>query len=366
MDKRISGLYKPVFRNTGEGKSKNMEIELRIDVDGTRPMNVISGDSYSSSGNRRYLGSFIFPEIRKTETTADEILLTGEMGKFSHDLNKFTNLKVAIRTDSDPIEAIVQWTDGSRYVSKCLCERESQYFRRVLLEHDYEKDVVPLEPYFFSTSSKRSHQISIYSAFAEAGIEIVLVREEKDSVPHPIGIPGESSVWTDDELSEAMANHFITLKDLPQWSLWLLSAGEYVVASVKGIMIGRKEKKRKGCAVFQNATGWQSPEEKRMRLFIYVHELGHCFNLHHPWGGSSPESLGESLGHATLSWMNCPWTYYSSGESCGEEAFWKTFKFQFSDLELTHLRHGFRDDVIFGGSPFAGKIESESSANAPA
>ena len=36
----------------------------------------------------------------------------------------------------------------------------------------------------------------------------------------------------------------------------------------------------------------------------------------------------------------------------GEEAFWPAFGFEFDDLELAHLRHAFRDDVIMGGSPF--------------
>jgi hypothetical protein len=36
----------------------------------------------------------------------------------------------------------------------------------------------------------------------------------------------------------------------------------------------------------------------------------------------------------------------------GAAAFWAAFPFQFDDLELAHLRHGFRNAVIMGGNPF--------------
>jgi hypothetical protein len=128
------------------------------------------------------------------------------------------------------------------------------------------------------------------------------------------------------------------------------------MSNIYGIMISRKEKKRLRCAVFQSSTGWQSAEEKRFRLFIYVHELGHCFNLHHPWEKPQDNSSIEAGRYATLSWMTLPWRYYSSEESRGEEAFWEAFNFQFSNSELMQLRHGFRNNVIFGGNQFSREI----------
>jgi hypothetical protein len=365
MDQRISGLYKQVFSNPAERKAKSTELELRVDVDGVRPLNVISGDIFSNSGkNPKYLGSFTFKGVKKKETSTNEILLIGETGKFSSDLVRFSEIQVAIPVNSRPLEAAVQWPTSSGSNSNFLCKYASEYFRSVQLEHDYEQRVAPLEPYdttdLFSPSPHRSHPISLSDAFAEAGIEIIVVKEKQDSVSPPKGIPGEGSIWTGSELHEAMLKHFTLLKDRPQWKVWLLSANEYVMSNINGIMIDRKGKKRRGCAVFQSATGWRSAEEKRMRLFIYVHELGHCFNLHHPWEKPQAEPFAEAEGHATLSWMNCPWTYYSSEESRGEEAFWKNFNFQFSDSELMHLRHGFRNDVIFGGNSFSEEIDAKS------
>lgn len=358
MAQKISGLYRQIFSTHAERKAKGTELELRVDVDGERPMNVISGDIYSNSGEiRKYLSSFRFQGVRKIETVPNEIVVAGNLRAFDPDLDHFTDIRVSISLDSHPLEATVQWINNTGSESKCLCKHASEYFRTAQLEHDYEEDVVPLESYentdLFHPFSQRSHPASIRDAFAEAGIEIIVAKEKKDSVPHPKGIPGEGSIWTDSELHEAMLKHFSMLEDNPQWKVWLLSASEYVMSNIKGIMITHKGKKRRGCAVFQNATGWQSPQEKRMRFFIYIHELGHCFNLRHPWDKSRDGSFAKPYGHSTLSWMNYPWMYYSSDKSHGEEAFWDAFRFQFSDSELIHLRHGFRNDVVFGGNTFS-------------
>jgi hypothetical protein len=365
MNQKISGLYKEVFSNPAERKAKRTEIELRVDVDGVRPLNVISGDIYSNSERtRKYLSSFIFQGVKKIETPTNGILLIGKKGKFSLNSDHFTDIQITIPANSHPPKAAFQWTNSSGSVSKCFCKYVSKHFRSVHLEHDYEEGVAPLESYettdLFSPSPHRSHPISIIDAFAEAGIEIIIVKEKKDSVIPPKGIPGDGSVWTDSELHDAMLKHFTLFKDRPQWNIWLLSANEYVMSNIKGITIDRKGKKRRGCAVFQSATGWRSTEEKRMRLFIYVHELGHCFNLHHPWDKPQADPIAEADGYATLSWMNLPWRYYSSEESRGEEAFWKAFNFQFSYSELMHLRHGFRNEVIFGGNTFNREIDTKS------
>ena len=66
-------------------------------------------------------------------------------------------------------------------------------------------------------------------------------------------------------------------------------------------------------------------------LYVYVHEIGHAFNLVHSWDKGRPESL---------SWMNNP--IYQTD-------FWDNFRFRFDDEELIHLRHGDRSSIIPGG-----------------
>jgi hypothetical protein len=356
MNQKISGLYEEIFPNSSERKTKRTKLELRVDVDGARPLNVISGDFYSNSkGKRNYLSSFIFQEIKKKEIPTKGIRLIGKKGQFSLNSDQIIDIQITTHANSHPLRATAKWTNNSGSESKCLIKCASKYFRRVRLEHDYEKGVLPLEPYettaLSSPSSHRSYPIGIIDAFAEAGIEIIVVKEKRDSVPSPKGNPEDGAVWTDNELQAAMLKHF-TAFNQPQWTLWLLSAKEYVMSNIYGITVDCKEKKRRGCAVFQSSTGWESVEEKRFRLFIYVHELGHCFNLHHPWEKPQDDPSPEAGRYATLSWMNLPWRYYSSEEARGEKAFWEAFDFQFSNSELTHLRHGFRNDVIFGGNAF--------------
>jgi hypothetical protein len=359
MSQNISGRYKEIPSNTAKKETNQTEAELRIDVDGNRPLNVISGDIYSNSGDtRNYLCSFIFQHAKKIETPTKGILLTAEKGKFSQNPELSADIQVEIPHKPHSPAAVFQFRNSQGYQSKHLCRYESKYFRTIRLKHDYEVGVKPLEPYeaidLDSTFPHRTRPISIVDAFAEAGIEILVVKEKENSVITPERIRGFESVWTDDKLQKTMLAHFKSFSEEPDWSVWLFSASEYVMSNFNGITISTKDNKRRGCAVFQTTTGWRSTEEKRLRLFIYVHEIGHCFNLHHPWV-IAPTNGAEVGGYATLSWMNLPWRYYKSPDSYGEKAFWKAFDFQFSDSELVHLRHGFRNDVIFGGNAFGDK-----------
>jgi hypothetical protein len=354
-DPKLSGLYKEFFHITSERKAKDMELELRVDIDGERPMNVISGDLYSNSGGTRdYLSSFLFENVEKVKTATNEIRISGANGKFYSDIANFTDIRVIISLDSCPLKATVKLIKNTSAESKFFCKHKSEFFRTAQVEYDYEEEVVPFESYntenLFSPLPHRPRLIGISDVFAEAGIQMIFLKKEQSFVLHPKGVFGGCPIWTQNELYDAMLKHFSIMKNEPQWAVWLLSAGEYVISDIKGTMILHEGKNRRGCAVFQNATGWQSPAEKRMRLFIYIHELGHCLNLRHPWSGIPTNSSEWIKAHSSLSWMNYPWRFYLSREIRGEEAFWERFNFQFSDSELMHLRHGFRNDVIFGGN----------------
>lgn len=367
MYQNISGLYKGTVSNPSESRVKKTELELRIDVDGSRPLNTISGDFYLRDKNiRNYLSSFIFQGIKKIETPANRILLIGNNGKFSSKSTKFTEIKILVSANSNSPKVIFQGINGSRSKIQGLCSHISRYFRTVYLEHDYEVGVSQLEPCeitnLSSSSSQRLGSINLIDVFAEAGIEIIILKEKRDSVCSPKGTPISKGVWTDKELQQAMQENFISFNDEPQWKLWLLSANEFVMSNFYGIMIDHQGKKRRGCAIFQSSTGWQSFEEKRFRFFIYIHELGHCFNLHHSWEKPQTELDSEVNRYARLSWMNLPWRYYSSENSHGNKAFWEAFNFEFDPSELIHLRHGLRNDVIFGGNPYSRKIDSKSNS----
>ena len=347
----ISGLYKGVFSSQSKKKAARQEIELRIDVDGERPMTMISGDIYSlSESKRKYVSSFKFGGVEKKKNSLNQILLAQDSGEFHLSSESFKKIEVSIPLNVSPFEATVKLLDRKSNESTCLCRYKSKYFRTVHVEHDYEEDIVPFESYntndLLPSSHRRSHRLTIAGAYAVAGIRLVITNKMQSRIPHPKRIPRQGAIWTDSELDKAMVKHFSQLSKLPKWDVWLFSANEYAISNVKGLMLAHKRKQRVGCVVFQRATGWRFSQEKRMRLFIYVHELGHCFNLPHPWHKHKPNHTtlkDDSL----LSWMNYPWGYFSKDKS---QYFWKLFNFQFSNSELIHLRHAFRNDIIFGGN----------------
>jgi hypothetical protein len=145
-----------------------------------------------------------------------------------------------------------------------------------------------------------------------------------------------------------MVTQFSLWADVPQWAVWLLAAHAHEIGpGLYGIMFDQQGRQRQGCAVFHHGIGGTTPDRLRLQLYTYVHELGHCFNLLHAWQKSFAQPPVPNRPNS-LSWMNYPWNYPGGGAA----GFWSAFAFQFDDLEIVHLRHAFRNNVIMGGNPF--------------
>jgi hypothetical protein len=220
----------------------------------------------------------------------------------------------------------------------------------VRIETDRVSDVTTPQFASYNTGSLPSggtaRNISVVSAFNEAGIG--MSPTAGNNVINIAGA-GAGATWSNAELHASMQTHFSLWADLPQWCVWELVAQNHDLGSgLYGIMFDQAGKQRQGCAVFHAGIGGTTAEQLRLQLYTYVHELGHCFNLLHSWQKSfaSPPKANRP---DALSWMNYPW-YYPSG---GASGFWSNFDFRFDDEEVIHLRHGFRNDVIMGGSNFA-------------
>jgi hypothetical protein len=143
-----------------------------------------------------------------------------------------------------------------------------------------------------------------------------------------------------------MEMNFSRWADSPQWAMWLLHAVSHEDPELYGLMFDRQGPQRQGCAVFYGDRRPTSPESTRSLLHVCVHELGHVFNLPHSWQRSFDTPSFPSRPGAT-SWMNYPQRYPG-----GPRAYWSRFAFEFDDVEVVHLRHAFRDNVIMGGSAF--------------
>ncbi|MGX4642969.1 hypothetical protein [Massilia sp. SYSU DXS3249] len=344
IKKAVSGCY--------GGALGAFQIELRVDVDRVRAMKRISGDFYQTLGKTvSYVGSFIVdsPVITASPT---QIVAKGK-GRFTFAAGapvvQVTIPRVSLFQPQAPATLqffTVSNTPGASY----HCPFTSLHFRTVRIETDCVSDLATPPFASYNTGSLPSggapRTLSVVSSFAEAGIGMVPTAGNNII---DASEAGTGASWSNAEMHAAMQNHFSLWRDLPQWCVWLLVAQKHDLGpSLYGIMFDQEGRQRQGCAVFHGGIGGTTAEKLRLQLYTYVHELGHCFNLMHSWQKqyASPPKPNRP---DSLSWMNYPWAYPSGGPA----GFWSSFDFRFDDEELIHLRHGFRNDVVMGGSNFA-------------
>lgn len=321
-------------------------LELRVDVDGPRPMKKVSADFYQVSGGTTTYHSSFRVDSPTVTTTANQVVIEG-MGSFTFAAGapkvRVTIPRSVVFEPAPP--ATVQFlTTANQPGASYLCRFESVHLRSVRYEQDCQAGVAPFASYNTGSlpAPPPARTLSVPAAFAEAGIEI-----QTTGAANVIAAP-PGATWSDAELHQAMQVQFSLWANVPQWAVWLLAAYEHERGpGLYGIMFDQQGSQRQGCAVFHKGIGGNSADQQRLQLYTYVHELGHCFNLLHSWqkGLANPPAPDRP---ASPSWMNYPWKFPG-----GPGAFWSAFPFQFDDLEVNHLRHGFRNQVVMGGSPFA-------------
>lgn len=357
LEPKIPGRIPPITLRTRmvsgryRGTAGVYQLELRVDVDRTRPLKRLSGDFYQVSGaTTTYIGSFV---VKAPTITVTPTLVTVKgAGTFTMPAGapvvQVTIPRRSILQPQGP--ATVQfYTAAGAPGATYLCTFESPYFRTVRLETDRVSDVTTPVFNTYDTGSMPSggpaRTLSVVAAYAEAGIEVIAT-DGSDVIN--VADAG-NAVWSNAELHASMEHHFSLYRDVPQWAVWEVVAQKHDLgAGLYGIMFDQQGKQRQGCAVFHQGIGGTTADKKRLQLYTYVHELGHCFNLLHSWQKSYAVPPQPNRPTA-LSWMNYPWNYPNGGAP----AFWQAFPFQFDAEEVLHLRHAPRNDVIMGGSPFA-------------
>lgn len=326
-------------------------LELRVDVDGHRPTRRVSGDFYQVSGATTTYHSSFRVDAPTITTTAAQVRIEG-LGSFTFAAGapkvRVTIPRTTIFQPAAP--ATVQFlTVANQPGASYLCRHQSAYLRSVRFEQDCQAGVAPFVSYNTGSlpSGPPARTLSVAGAYAEAGIELQATGATS-ILPAPPG-----STWSNAELHAAMQVRFSLWANVPDWAVWLLAAYEHELGpGLYGIMFDQQGAQRQGCAVFHRGIGGASADKQRLQLYTYVHELGHCFNLLHSWqkGLAAPPAPNRP---SSLSWMNYPWYYPGGPGTVGNPgAFWSAFPFQFDDRELVHLRHGFRQHVVMGGSPF--------------
>jgi hypothetical protein len=327
------------------------QLELRVDIDGRRPLHKLSGDYFSvSGGTTTFFGSWTVDAV--TTSVVNGATVTVGTARTTWPTT-FTVAKVTVprRTIFQPAApATIQWSTPSGALGGTyLCGHESAAMRTVELEQDVESGVAAFDTY--NTGSLPSggtvRQLTVAAAYAEAGIQAL-----DTGGGNVINTPADH-VWNNASLHGAMMTHFSRFQERPQFKVWLLHAQRHEIGpNLRGIMFDSQGLQRQGCASFYQVIQSPTPANLREQLYVNVHELGHCFNLFHSFHKAfMTPPLPNRPG--SLSWMNYPQNYNpGNGAPSGAAAFWAAFGFQFDDLELAHVRHGFRDNVIMGGAPF--------------
>lgn len=338
--RNVSGTY--------VGVSIGFELDLRVDVDGSRTMHKVSGDFVRISGlTRTYFGSFIVDSVTITSSAAGEVIRG--LGRFTFSAGapvvQVTIPRRLIFQPAAPATVHFFTTAGSSGATY-VCNYTSAYFRAVTLQTEITSDVPGPVFTSYNTGSLPSggpaRTLSVVSAYAEAGVQMSPVAP---GAVIDVSEAGADHLWSNAELMASMQHHFARYGTSPHWDMWQAACKEHEYGpGLYGIMFDTAG--RQGCAVFYLGIGGTTATQHRLQLYTHVHELGHCFNLMHSWQKSLASPPGVDNPSA-LSWMNYPWNYPG-----GANAFWAAFPFQFVDEEVVHLRHAFRNAIIPVANPF--------------
>lgn len=220
----------------------------------------------------------------------------------------------------------------------------SAYFHPVNFEFDWAESVTPTLAIDTAAHPNRpatlpAESLTIETVFRRAGFNVTT------GAGGPVPLTGADTLWSDQEMHDAMQVYWSRFVAAPQWAMWVLFASLHESGSnLGGIMfddIGPNH--RQGTALFVNSfvanppAGDANPPAwvQRMIFWTACHEMGHSFNLAHSW----QKSLGVGWVPLTdegeaRSFMNYP--FLVNG---GQSAFFSDFEFRFSDQELLFMRH---------------------------
>ncbi|MFN3727014.1 MAG: hypothetical protein ACK4SZ_11995 [Allosphingosinicella sp.] len=358
--------------------------EVQLDVDGRYPQMMISG---TRANLFTTVGHWV-AKVKKTPAGCYEgsiFYKNGTPGAIPH---TFVSAKVVGGPFPATRKLEVVFSGGGAAAFTRTYAFDSAYRRKVEFEYDRVSDAVavtsinthahPTRP-----ASLANESLSIETVFRRSGFDATV---SAGSGVVPIAAAGGDSLWTDQEMHDAMQIHWSRFANKPQWAMWVLFARLHVSgSSLGGIMfddIGPNH--RQGTAIFSHAfiatppggdpnpAAWVS----RMRFWTAVHEMGHAFNLAHSW----QKSLGVpwiplANEPEARSFMNYP--YYVSG---GQSAFFANFHYRFSDGELQFMRHaperfvqmgneawfsthGFREAAQHGNPDYELKLTTSQSGN---
>lgn len=382
----ISGTYK----NTWPANDKII-LELRVDVDGRRPQQRISGDVFRQErplfpmqfGGMElseikfisivYKYSFVVENVVRNQEGGAPVL-TGPIIYYNDPTITDETIEVRIQrvmyadtfttkyvgSGTKATDAVINFYKAGNLVKTYVCPKISNYFRSVTLEIDRFQgtDFPPrvntdIDP---SPADLPARTVTIKDSFRRAGIDM---KVSKDDV-----LTDLDNNWDEGELHDLMEDHFDRFANRLQWNLYGVVVPRFGDPYYNDTYFGTMYDYggwqagdtyfRQGVAVADEAIrshtegNLYDTDAKKDRLFLqtFIHEVGHAFNLPHTWDRTT---FGDD---ASESFMNYPWGF--TGGTGGENQFWSHFRWEFDDVELVWMRHQDRNDVIFGGNDWIG------------
>jgi hypothetical protein len=366
LKRAVSGTYK----NPPPARSGRI-IELRVDVDGTRPQQRLSGDIYQRFSFwgfdfTFYVESFVV-ESPVVGGTTNEMTITGAVSIYGQPGRTNESIEVHIPRVwifADPAPACVNWKVNGTTTAIYACPKISEHFRTATIEVDrFQGTVFPpeLDPDITPHPAGLPSSVSVREVFERSGIDLTVVHDDVLNDPDSADA-GDN--WSEVELHDLMEARFDTFANTLQWRMYgvivprfgdpAYNSGYYGTMFDWGGWQSGDTFLRQGCAIAEEAIRGRengtlydtSPKKDRLILQTFIHEVGHTWNLPHSWQrGVAPSS-------ASTSFMNYPWGF--TGGAGGETAFWTSFAWTFDDVELRWMRHADRADVIFGGRDWIG------------
>lgn len=346
-------------------------LELRVDVDGRRPQDRLSGDLYThftfcGIPITLYTGSFVVDDVTE-EGDSSAISLSGPVRYYADPTNTADSIQVHIPRVgyfASPAAACIEWFTSGSLVRSYVCPKISEYFRVATLEIDrFQGTAFPpdLDPDLDPSPGGLPAAVSIEETFRRSGIDLTVLHDDTLNDPDS---PDAGSNWSEAELHDLMEARFDSFTNALQWNLYGVvvpkfgdpnyNSGYYGTMFDWGGWQAGDSSLRQGFAIAEDAIRGRetgslydtSDKKDRLILQTLIHEAGHAFNLPHSWQRSINADSGSE------SFMNYPWGYTDNG---GEETdFWSNFRWEFDDVELVWMRHADRNDVIFGGRDWIG------------
>jgi hypothetical protein len=365
-------LKQPVFVEDDEPDAERrsaLRFTLAIDIDGTDPLNVVSGSIVEGAASGVLPLHFIGRVKSNKATTGGRRLVVEDLQfNWPNSTHRITRLNITLTGSPLTIPvAKVTFVDVAqkRRHGPYVVEQRSQYFHEVEMDVDREKNAIEVEPISTHVHPDRpadlaEEQMTLESAFASAGVRIT----RSVDGPEVVAGAGSNHRWNYSELHDSMVLHWQAFANKPQWKMWIFLAERADDDGLGGVMFDGDIDEpggvdRQGTALFTrcpffHTTGGGYPKAnppaaeavKRELFFNLVHETGHAFNLAHSFqkelgkGWASPKWMPLKTNAKALSWMNYPDSASDgTGAQFNASWFYRRFRFRFDNGELLFLRH---------------------------